>query len=75
MPGQPKLQITILRAGISQKELARRCGFPAPRVSDYIHGVRAIPPRHLILMCKVLQCSPEDIMGHSYTELDLSRGG
>jgi len=71
---QSNLQMTMLRLRVSNKELATKCGFPIPRVSDYIHGVRAIPPRHLILMCKVLECSPEDIMGHTYNELDLSRG-
>lgn len=71
---QPRLQSTLMRSGLSQKELAKRCGFPAPRVSDYIHGVRPIPPRHLILICTVLKCSPEEILGHSHYEKDLSRG-
>lgn len=68
-----KLQLKILSKGMYQKDVAAACGFPPPRLSDYIHGTRPLPPRHIILLCKVLECSPEEIMGEEYVDLENAR--
>lgn len=58
-----KLQMRILQSGKSQREVASECGFSPERISDYIHGGRAIPPRHLLSLCHVLEANPSDILG------------
>jgi Helix-turn-helix len=58
-----KLRFRILESGMQQGEIARKCGFPAPRLSEYVMGRRTIPPHHLVLLCEVLRANPDDIIG------------
>lgn len=43
--------------------IAARAGMPPSRLSEYILQQREIPPHHLISLCQVLNCEPEDIVG------------
>lgn len=58
-----KLRLRILETGGPAYMVAAHCGFSPSRMSEYVLGRRAIPPKHLIALCKVLRCEPEDVTG------------
>lgn len=43
--------------------IAVQAGMAPSRLSEYALGKRAIPPHHLIRLCEVLRCNPDDILG------------
>lgn len=47
----------------TQRELSQLTGIPTSRISDYAHGYRNIPTHQLPLLCKALNCTPDDLMG------------
>lgn len=42
--------------------VAALCGFPPSRLSEYSLGRKQIPPHHLMALCEVLNCNPDDIL-------------
>lgn len=42
--------------------VAALAGMSPSRLSEYALGRRAIPPHHLIRLCEVLECQPDDIL-------------
>lgn len=58
-----KLRIRILETGGPAYIIAARCGFSPSRMSEYTMGTKAIPFKHLVALCKVLRCDPEDVVG------------
>lgn len=57
-----KLRLKLLEIGGPQYLVAARCGFSPSRMSEYALG-KPIPPKHMIALCSVLSCAPEDITG------------
>jgi DNA-binding Xre family transcriptional regulator len=43
--------------------VAVACGMAPSRLSEYALGKRAIPAHHVIRLCEVLKCNPDDILG------------
>lgn len=58
-----KLRLRILETGGPAYMVAARAGFSPSRMSEYILGRRKIPFKHLVPLCEVLQCDPDDIVG------------
>lgn len=58
-----KLRIRILETGGPGYIIAQRAGFQPSRLSEYVLGKKAIPTKHLVRLCQVLQCDPDDIIG------------
>ena len=67
--------ITKLRArmlaqmgGGTQNKLADILGIRRATLSEYVTGLRDIPPAHLQLLSEALHCSPRDLVG--YVEME-----
>lgn len=58
-----KLRLRILETGGPAYMVAARAGFSASRMSEYVLGHKPIPPKHLVALCQVLRCDPDDIVG------------
>lgn len=43
--------------------VAVAAGMAPSRLSEYALGKRIIPAHHMIRLCEVLKCQPDDIMG------------
>ena len=43
--------------------IAAKIGVAPSRLSEYASGKRPIPAHHLLAMCEVMRCSPDDILG------------
>lgn len=48
--------------------IAVSCGMAPSRLSEYALGKRQIPVHHLIRLCEVLHCNPDDILGEYQME-------
>jgi len=48
--------------------IAALAGMSPSRLSEYILGQRAIPQHHMIGLCRVFECEPEDILGDTTTD-------
>lgn len=58
-----KLRLRILETGGPAYMVAARCGFSPSRMSEYILGRKAIPFKHLVPLCEVLKCDPDEVTG------------
>lgn len=58
-----RLQKRLIADGRQFKDIAVAAGFKQPRLSDYVHGRRVMPMQHLISLCEVLHCNPDDLIG------------
>lgn len=58
-----KLRIRILETGGPAYIVAARCGFSPSRMSEYVLGRREIPAKHVMALCEVLRCNPDDVVG------------
>lgn len=58
-----KLRLRILETGGPAYIVAAHCGFSPSRMSEYVLGRKTIPPKHLIALCQVLRCDPDDVTG------------
>lgn len=52
--------------------IAAKIGVAPSRLSEYGLGKRPIPPHHLIALCEVLRCSPDDILGPADEDVSVS---
>jgi hypothetical protein len=43
--------------------IAARAGMAPSRLSEYILGQRDIPAHHIVSLCKVFKCEPDEIVG------------
>ena len=68
-----KLRLKLLEVGGPQYMIAARAGMAPSRLSEYVLLQKDIPFHHLVSLCRVLNCEPDDITGP--TELDLVEGG
>lgn len=62
-PQVTKLRLRVLETGGPAYIVAARAGFSPSRMSEYVLGRREIPAKHLVPLCEVLQCDPEDVVG------------
>lgn len=58
-----KLRIHVLEANEPAYMVAARAGFSPSRLSEYMLGRRDIPTHHVIALCEVLNCLPDEIIG------------
>lgn len=64
-----KLAMRLLEINAPHSVVAELAGFPKTRLSEYKHGKRPIPIKHVIALCEVLKCEPSDIVGFEEAEL------
>jgi len=60
-----KLRLRCLEIGGPQYMIAARAGMPPSRLSEYILLQKDIPAHHVVALCRVLECEPEDIIGEA----------
>jgi|GraSoiStandDraft_11_1057310.scaffolds.fasta_scaffold370970_1 transcriptional regulator with XRE-family HTH domain len=58
-----QLRARALELGLSDAEVARRVGLGARRYGHYVTGQREPDLRTLLLICKVLDTSPNQLLG------------
>lgn len=58
-----KLRMRILEEGGPAYIIAARAGISPSRVSEYTLGRRRIPPHHVVALCRVLKCNPDELLG------------
>lgn len=58
-----KLRMRVLETGGPAYMIAARAGFSASRMSEYVLGHKDIPVKHLVKLCEVLRCDPDDVVG------------
>lgn len=65
-PRETKLRQILLRhENRPNYMLAAQASLSPSRLSEYAWGRRPIPPKHLVRLCDVLHCSPDDIVGYA----------
>ena len=57
------LRCRILETGVSQYRIAGAAKIHPSVLSKYALGLVDIPPRHVVPLCEVLRCDPDDIEG------------
>ncbi len=63
-PRETKLREVLLRHDNRPNYMiAAQASLSPSRLSEYAWGRRRIPPHHLIRLCQVLHCTPDDIIG------------
>lgn len=63
--GLSKLRLKCMEMGGPQYMIAALAGMSPSRLSEYILGHRDIPQHHLVGLCRVFQCEPDDIIGEA----------
>ena len=58
-----KLKLKCMEQGGPQYMIAALAGLSPSRLSEYVLLQKEIPGHHLVALCRVLGCEPEDIMG------------
>lgn len=58
-----RFRLALLDDGRRQGEIARAAGITQSRISEYAMGRRPMPPHHQILLSRVLQRDPQDLIG------------
>lgn len=58
-----KLTMRLNEQGGPHYVVAEAAGFSKSRLSEYQSGARSIPPHHVIAICEVLRCTPDEILG------------
>jgi len=73
--GVSRLRLLLLDGGVPGYLVAARCGFPPSRLSEYVMGRKPIPLVHQIVLCEVLGCSVDELVGWSEEDRDLEVAG
>lgn len=63
--GVTRLRLALLDDGRTQVEIARVAGMTPSRVSEYALGHKPIPPHHQIILSRVLNRRPQDLIGYA----------
>lgn len=58
-----RLHKRIIELDVPANVIAEKAGIKQTRLSEYRHNKRKMPMGTVIVLCEVLQCEPEDIMG------------
>lgn len=58
-----KLRIKVLSVDHPQYQIAALAGIHPSTLSMYVKGDKPILDKHLIALCDLFQCEPEDIIG------------
>ena len=56
-------QATLVRSGRTQVDVARHLGTSKSHVSEWARGDRDVPVRHVVPLCHLLRCNPDDLVG------------
>lgn len=71
MPGYPLLRhgetvtnlaLRVRESGMDGFMVAAKCGFSPSTLTRYVKG-RPVKPEHLMALCEVLRCNPQDLEG------------
>lgn len=63
-----KLRVKVLSVPQPQYQIAALAGIHPSTLSSYVKGDKPILDKHLVALCDLFGCEPEDIMG----EVDMS---
>lgn len=63
MPNVSKLRLKILATNTPQYIIGSLAGIHHSRMSEYCLMQRPIPPHHLLALCEVLDCEPDELLG------------
>lgn len=58
-----RFRLALLDDGRRQGEIAKAAGITQSRVSEYAMGRRQMPAHHQILLARVLNRNPQDLVG------------
>jgi DNA-binding Xre family transcriptional regulator len=58
-----KLRIMLVERNYPQVVVAEAAGIKTTRISEYVNGKKPIPIKHVMPLCEVLHCTPDDIVG------------
>lgn len=58
-----RLHLKLISLDCPSGLVAERAGIKQSRLSEYRHNKRRVPMGHLIALCDVLGCDPEDLVG------------
>lgn len=58
-----KLRIKVLGTAHPQYQIAALAGIHPSTMSGYVRGDKPILDKHLIALCDLFNCEPEDIIG------------
>jgi len=65
-PRETKLREILIRPqNRPNYQIAAQAALSPSRLSEYAWGRRPIPPHHLLRLCEVLKCSPDEIVGYA----------
>lgn len=72
-----KLRAKVLRVPQPQYQIAALAGIHPSTFSLYVTGQQAIKDKHLIALCNLFRCEPEEILGweDSTDNSNKTRGG
>ena len=68
MSAVSRLHLKIIAIDVPAKIISERTGIPTSRLSEYRHMRRKIPMGHVIVLCEVLNCDPDEIVGAVETD-------
>lgn len=58
-----RLHKRIIELDVPANVIAEKAGIKQTRLSEYRHSRRKMPMGHVMVLCEVLACEPEEIMG------------
>lgn len=58
-----RLHKRIIELDVPANVIAEKAGIKQTRLSEYRHNKRKMPMGHVMVLCEVLGCNPEEIMG------------
>lgn len=71
-----KLDLLVRSSHRRQFQIAGVCGIHHTTFSQYVRGIKALKPHHIIALAKYFQVTPEDIVGWvNVGEIDINNIG
>lgn len=58
-----RLNMILKKRHVTQKQLSKETGISMPTISHYVNDTRKPRADHIVVMCKVLHCSADWLLG------------
>ncbi len=65
-----KLMLKLQTTSQANYVIGASCGIHPTTLSLYARGQKDISPKHLIALCKLFECEPEEILGDIVVEIE-----